>query len=55
MYLTLGHCRGHLDLQPMVDFYPQVERCAWESPVYYELLRRGLAWAKGAMPTGSAG
>ncbi|WP_020655260.1 ThuA domain-containing protein [Massilia niastensis] len=46
LYLTLGHCRGHYDLQPMVDFYPQVERCAWEHPLYYELLRRGLAWAK---------
>ena len=47
MYLTLGHCRGHYDLQPMVDYYPKVERCAWEQPIYYELLRRGLAWAKG--------
>jgi type 1 glutamine amidotransferase len=46
LYLTLGHCRGHYDLQPMVDFYPQVERCAWEHPLYHELLRRGLAWAK---------
>ncbi|MCY1352436.1 Trehalose utilization [compost metagenome] len=49
MYLTLGHCRGHYDLQPMVDFYPQIERCAWEQPVYYELLRRSLAWAKGQL------
>ncbi|NMG42490.1 ThuA domain-containing protein [Aromatoleum toluvorans] len=46
LYLTLGHCRGHYDLQPMVDYYPQVERCAWELPVYYELLRRGLNWAR---------
>ena len=46
LYLTLGHCRGHYDLQPMVDFYPRIERGAWEQPIYYELLRRGLAWAK---------
>lgn len=54
MYLTLGHCRGHHDLQPMVDYYPQVERCAWESPIYYELLRRGLSWAKGGLEAASA-
>ncbi|MCY1426131.1 Trehalose utilization [compost metagenome] len=45
LYLTLGHCRGHYDLRPLMDFWPQVDRCAWESPVYYELLRRGLNWA----------
>jgi hypothetical protein len=46
MYLTLGHCRGHHDLRPLMDYYPNVDRCAWEQPVYYELLRRGIAWAK---------
>ncbi|HEY7979412.1 MAG TPA: ThuA domain-containing protein [Rhizomicrobium sp.] len=46
LYLTLGHCRGHYDMQPLMDFYPQVERCAWDLPVFYDLLRRGLAWAK---------
>lgn len=46
LYLTLGHCRGHYDLQPMMDYYPKVERCAWELPVYYELLRRGLSWVR---------
>lgn len=46
MYLTLGHCRGHHDLQPLMDYYPNVDRCAWEQPVYYKLLRRGIAWAK---------
>lgn len=47
LYLTLGHCRGHYDLQPLVDYYPQVERGAWDQPIFYELLRRSLAWAKG--------
>lgn len=46
LYLTLGHCRGHYDMQPLIDFYPAVEKGSWELPVYYELLRRGLAWAK---------
>ena len=47
LYLTLGHCRGHYDMQPLMDFYPQPERGSWELPVYYQLLRRGIAWAKG--------
>jgi type 1 glutamine amidotransferase len=46
LYLTLGHCRGHYDMQPLLDYYPVVERGSWELPVYHELLRRGLAWAK---------
>jgi len=45
LYLTLGHCRGHHDLQPLMDYWPSVDRCAWELPVFHELLRRGLAWA----------
>lgn len=46
LYLTLGHCRGHYDMAPLLDYYPQVERCAWELPVFHELLRRGIAWVK---------
>ncbi|MEM7612789.1 MAG: ThuA domain-containing protein [Pseudomonadota bacterium] len=45
LYLTLGHCRGHYDMQPLTDYYPNVERCSWEVPEYHELLRRGLKWA----------
>ena len=45
LYLTLGHCRGHYDLRPLMDFWPQVDRCAWDHPVFYALLRRGLNWA----------
>ncbi|MCH2172952.1 ThuA domain-containing protein [Myxococcota bacterium] len=44
LYNTLGHCRGHYDMRPVMDYYPQVERCSWELPQYYELLRRGIAW-----------
>ncbi len=45
LYLTLGHCRHHYDMQPMMQWWPTVERCAWDTPQYYELLRRGLRWA----------
>lgn len=44
LYLNLGHCRGHYDMQPMVDYYPQIERCAWDKPEFYELLRRGIKY-----------
>ncbi len=44
LYLTLGHCRGRYDMQPLMEEYPAVERCSWELPVYYELLRRGIRW-----------
>lgn len=46
LYLTLGHCRGRYDMRPIMDEYPKVERGAWESPVFYELLRRALRWAR---------
>ena len=46
LYLTLGHCRGHYDMQPMVDFYPVPEKGSWALPVFYDLLARGLEWAK---------
>ncbi len=45
LYLTLGHCRHHYDMQPLLDYWPTVDRCAWDQPVFYELLRRGLRWA----------
>jgi hypothetical protein len=31
----------------MMDYYPVIERGAWARPEHYELLKRGLAWAKG--------
>lgn len=49
LYNTLGHCRGHWDMQPMVPFYPQIERGSWEQPAYYELLRRSIRWATGEL------
>jgi len=47
LYNTLGHCRGHYDMVPVVDYYPQIERGSWEQPAYYELLRRSIRWARG--------
>lgn len=46
LYLTLGHCRGHYDLRPVAAFWPHPQRCAWNYPVFYELLRRGIAWGR---------
>lgn len=49
LYLTLGHCRGHYDMEapPFNGMYwPHVERGSWRLGELYELLRRGLAWAK---------
>lgn len=46
LYLTLGHCRGHYDLQPMLDWWPTVDRCAWDLAVFHTLLERGIAWTK---------
>ena len=51
LYLTLGHCRGKYDMQPLMAEYPKVERGSWEVPAYYELLRRGLGWAAGTLDT----
>jgi type 1 glutamine amidotransferase len=48
LYNTLGHCRGHYDMVPLTDHYPQVERCSWEQPAFHELLRRSIRWARGA-------
>jgi type 1 glutamine amidotransferase len=45
LYLNLGHCRGHYDMQDLqVPYYPQVERGSWDRPEYYELLRRGIRY-----------
>lgn len=43
LYLSLGHCSGKHDMKPLVDINPVV-RGSWNSPVYYELLRRGIRW-----------
>ncbi len=47
LYNTLGHCRSHYDMVPMMDYWPTIDRCAWDLPVFYELLRRSFRWARG--------
>lgn len=48
LYLTLGHCRGHYDMLPATKFWPHPQRCGWNYPVFYELLRRGIRWGVAA-------
>ena len=49
LYLTLGHCRGKYDMQPMIEEYPEPEFGAWKTDEYYELLRRGIRWCMGTL------
>jgi type 1 glutamine amidotransferase len=44
LYITLGHCCGQYDMQPLQPV-AEVVRGSWENPVFMELLRRGLRWA----------
>jgi type 1 glutamine amidotransferase len=48
LYNALGHCRGTLDMQPLLE-HAEPQRGSWDTPEYYELLRRGIAWAKGEL------
>ena len=48
LYLSLGHCTGKHDMKPLADVVPVV-RGSWNSPVYYELLRRSIRWGIGAL------
>ena len=47
IYFTLGHCRGHYDAPHRTPYYPQVERCSWETPQFRDILARSVAWAVG--------
>ncbi|MCG8440654.1 MAG: ThuA domain-containing protein [Caulobacterales bacterium] len=47
VYFTLGHRRGHYDMAPLMDYYPNIEAGAWTAPAYQEILRRAIAWAAG--------
>ena len=48
LYLSLGHCTGKHDMKPLADIVPVV-RGSWNSPTYYELLRRGINWGIGSL------
>ncbi len=45
-YFTLGHCRGRFDVADLgIEDLGVVDRLAWESPEYRDVLRRCVAWA----------
>jgi len=45
-YFTLGHCRGRFDVADLgVEDLGVVDRVAWDSPEYREILRRCIGWA----------
>jgi type 1 glutamine amidotransferase len=48
LYITLGHCCGKYDMQPIQPI-AEVVRGSWESPVFMELLRRSIRWACGTL------
>jgi hypothetical protein len=35
-------------MRPLMEQWPSIDRCSWDEPIFYELLRRGLAWASAA-------
>jgi uncharacterized protein len=44
-YFTLGHCRGRFDISDMgVDDLEVIDRIAWDSPEFLEIMRRSVAW-----------
>ncbi len=47
VYCALGPCRGKYDMIPIMDEWPTVDRCAWDQPVFYEILRRGIRYCAG--------
>ena len=47
VYFTLGHRRGHYDMEPLLDYYQHIEKGAWEITPYQEILSRCVLWAKG--------
>ncbi len=48
LYITLGHCCGRYDMQPIQEV-AEVVRGSWENRTFIELLRRGLRWARKAL------
>jgi type 1 glutamine amidotransferase len=48
LYITLGHCCGKYDMQPIAE-EAEVVRGSWESPTFMELLRRAIQWGKKAL------
>ena len=50
VYFTLGHCRGHYDMRPHLDYWPTIDRGSWDLPEYRTILERAVEWAAGLSP-----
>ncbi len=50
VYFTLGHCRGHYDMRPHVEYWPTIDRGSWDLPEYRAILDRAIRWATGCLP-----
>lgn len=44
LYLTLGHCRGHHDMRPLREYWPDIDEGPWELEEFKLLLERSLEW-----------
>ena len=44
VYFTLGHRRGHYDMEPLLSYYDTVEKGAWEIAPFNLILDRCIAW-----------
>ena len=45
-YFTLGHCRGRFDVSDLgIEDLGVIDRIAWDSPEFLEIMRRSVAWA----------
>lgn len=49
VYFTLGHRRGHYDMEPLVSYYETIEKGAWEIAPFQMILKRGVAWGLGEL------
>jgi type 1 glutamine amidotransferase len=44
LYCTLGHRRGHWDMEPLTNYYKKEELGAWELPIFDRILRNSIKW-----------
>ena len=44
LYFSLGHRRGHWDMEPLVEYYKHEELGAWELPIFETIIRRSITW-----------
>lgn len=49
VYFTLGHRRGHYDMEPLVSYYETEEKGAWEISPFRTILGRCIKWGLGRL------